>query len=62
MIGHEAEFARVVQAIGELKAGKSFLGIIEGEAGIGKSTLLLQWSKKATGEGLSRPLDSFSFS
>lgn len=52
MIGHEEEFARTVQAIAELKAGQSFIGVIEGEAGIGKSTLLLQWSKKAAGEGL----------
>jgi class 3 adenylate cyclase/tetratricopeptide (TPR) repeat protein len=52
MIGHEAEFTRVVRAIADLKAGQSFLGVIEGEAGIGKSTLLLQWSKKAAGEGV----------
>jgi class 3 adenylate cyclase/tetratricopeptide (TPR) repeat protein len=52
MVGHRSEFARVVEAIGELKAGKSFVGVIEGEAGIGKSTLLLQWSKTAAGEGL----------
>lgn len=52
MIGHEEEFARTVRAITDLKAGQSFVGILEGEAGIGKSTLLLQWSKKAAGEGL----------
>lgn len=52
MIGHEEEFARAGRAIADLKAGRGFLGVIEGEAGIGKSTLLLQWSKKAAGEGL----------
>jgi class 3 adenylate cyclase/tetratricopeptide (TPR) repeat protein len=52
MVGHRSEFARLVEAIGELKAGRSFLGVIEGEAGIGKSTLLLQWTKTAASEGL----------
>ena len=52
MFGHHNEFTRVVEAIEGLKAGKSFVGVIEGEAGIGKSTLLLQWSKTAASEGL----------
>ncbi|EDY18078.1 adenylyl cyclase class-3/4/guanylyl cyclase [Chthoniobacter flavus Ellin428] len=52
MIGHDEEFARAVRAIADLKTGQGFLGVIEGEAGIGKSTLLLQWSKKAAGEGV----------
>ncbi len=52
MIGHEAEFIRLARAIDESKAGRKFIGIIEGEAGIGKSTLLFQWAKKATQDGV----------
>ncbi len=52
MVGHQAEFAQVVQGITALKAGGNFLGVIEGEAGIGKSTLIQQWSGKAAGEGV----------
>lgn len=52
MVGHQAEFARTTRAIHELKAGRGFIGIIEGEAGIGKSTLLQQWSDEAARGGI----------
>lgn len=52
MVGHHAEYDRVIRAVDELKAGSSFVGIIEGEAGMGKSTLLAQWSRDAAGAGV----------
>ncbi len=52
MVGHQEELSRVVQAIEGLKSGASFVGLIEGEAGIGKSTLLQQWSRRAAQGGV----------
>jgi class 3 adenylate cyclase/tetratricopeptide (TPR) repeat protein len=52
MIGHQVEFARVASAIDGLKAGEAFVGIVEGEAGIGKSTLIHQWSRTAANAGV----------
>jgi predicted ATPase len=52
MVGHQDEFAQVLRAIEAVKAGHNFLGLIEGEAGIGKSTFLLQWSKQAAAGGV----------
>src|SRR5271166_3264473 len=47
LIGRKAELNKLVQAIGALKAGEIFVGFVEGEAGIGKSTLIRQWSQAA---------------
>jgi hypothetical protein len=52
MVGHHAEYDRVTRAVDELKAGSSFVGLIEGEAGMGKSTLLAQWSREAANSGI----------
>jgi predicted ATPase/class 3 adenylate cyclase len=47
LIGRKAELAKLIKAIEALKAGETFIGFVEGEAGIGKSTLLRQWSQAA---------------
>jgi predicted ATPase/class 3 adenylate cyclase len=52
MVGHEKELSAVVRAIEILKAGKSSLFALEGEAGIGKSTLVQKWSKIASDAGV----------
>lgn len=52
MVGHQEKFAEVVQAVESLKGGSTFLGLIEGEAGIGKSTLLQQWAGFAAQGGV----------
>ncbi len=45
LIGRNAELNELVQAIDALKAGETFVAFVEGEAGIGKSTLIRQWSQ-----------------
>ena len=45
LIGRESELNKLVKAIEALKAGETFVGFVEGEAGIGKSTLIRQWSQ-----------------
>jgi class 3 adenylate cyclase len=45
LIGRNAELNKLVDAIDSLKAGETFVGFVEGEAGIGKSTLIRQWSQ-----------------
>lgn len=52
MVGHRIEYDRLIHAAEELKAGSSFVGIIEGEAGMGKSTLLAQWGREAANAGV----------
>lgn len=52
MVGHEKELSAVVRAIDTLKSGKSSLFVLEGEAGIGKSTLVQQWSQTAAQAGV----------
>ncbi len=47
LIGRRAELNTLVQAVVALKAGETFVGFVEGEAGIGKSTLIRQWSQAA---------------
>jgi class 3 adenylate cyclase/tetratricopeptide (TPR) repeat protein len=47
LIGRKAELNTLVQAINALKAGKTFVAFVEGEAGIGKSTLIRKWSQAA---------------
>jgi class 3 adenylate cyclase len=45
LIGRRLELSKLVEAIDALKAGKTFVGFVEGEAGIGKSSLIRQWSQ-----------------
>jgi class 3 adenylate cyclase len=47
LIGRKAELNTLVQAIDALKAGETFVAFVEGEAGIGKSTLIRKWSQAA---------------
>src|SRR6202035_4001869 len=47
LIGRKSELNILVEAIETLKAGETFVGLVEGEAGIGKSTLIRQWSQAA---------------
>jgi class 3 adenylate cyclase/tetratricopeptide (TPR) repeat protein len=47
LIGRKAELNTLVQAIDALKAGQTFVAFVEGEAGIGKSTLIRKWSQAA---------------
>jgi predicted ATPase len=47
LIGRKAELNTLVRAIDALKAGATFVAFVEGEAGIGKSTLIRKWSQAA---------------
>jgi class 3 adenylate cyclase len=47
LIGRKAELNTLVQGIDALKAGETFVAFVEGEAGIGKSTLIRKWSQAA---------------
>src|SRR5207253_394109 len=51
MVGRQAEFARLVAAVGEAQAGLPHVLLIEGEAGMGKSRLLdeLAFARQARG-------------
>jgi hypothetical protein len=53
MVGHQQELQSITAAIDRIGIGEAFIGIIEGEAGIGKSTLVKQWSEGASSSGMS---------
>ncbi|HZC35512.1 MAG TPA: adenylate/guanylate cyclase domain-containing protein, partial [Chthoniobacterales bacterium] len=52
LVGHREEWRRLEQVSANLKRGESFFGLIEGDAGIGKSTLIRQWSHAAGRAGI----------
>ncbi|MBV8969601.1 MAG: adenylate/guanylate cyclase domain-containing protein, partial [Verrucomicrobia bacterium] len=51
LVGHQVEWARLENALAGLSNGQAFLGLIEGDPGIGKSTLLLEWTRLAAAQG-----------
>jgi class 3 adenylate cyclase len=51
LVGHQAEWANLEKALAGLSNGQAFLGLIEGDPGIGKSTLLLEWTRLAAAQG-----------
>jgi class 3 adenylate cyclase len=52
LVGHREEWRRLEQVSANLKRGETFFGLIEGDPGIGKSTLIRQWSHAAKGAGI----------
>lgn len=52
MVGRAGVFSRLRSAAGTLAEGKCFLGVIEGDAGIGKSTLVSAWIKDLAQSGV----------
>jgi tetratricopeptide (TPR) repeat protein len=52
LVGHREEWRQLEQVRAKLTRGETFLGMIEGDAGIGKSTLIRQWSHAASAAGI----------
>src|SRR5260221_8315553 len=52
LVGHGEEWQQLEQVPAKLKRGETFLGMIEGDPGIGKSTLIRQWSRAASAAGI----------
>jgi class 3 adenylate cyclase/tetratricopeptide (TPR) repeat protein len=52
LVGHGQEWQQLEQVPAKLKRGETFLGMIEGDPGIGKSTLIRQWSRAASAAGI----------
>lgn len=52
LVGHRQEWRQLEEVPAKLKRGETFLGMIEGDPGIGKSTLVRQWSQAASAAGI----------
>ncbi len=52
LVGRQAELARLTSCLDEVRAGRSHIVVLEGEAGIGKSRLLQAMVQRLTGTGL----------
>jgi hypothetical protein len=51
LVGHQNEWTKLENALAGLSHRQGFLGLIEGDPGIGKSTLLLEWTRLAAAHG-----------
>jgi DNA-binding SARP family transcriptional activator len=52
LIGRDTQLAALTELLGRARTGEATLAVVEGEAGIGKTTLVTSWSNALHGEAL----------
>ncbi|MBV9577580.1 MAG: AAA family ATPase [Chloroflexi bacterium] len=52
LVGRDPQLAALTDLLGRARTGESMLAVVQGEAGIGKTTLVTSWSSGLLGEAL----------